>query len=134
MPSAVVHSASVSISGARASGVAYSSAAAATPSSSDRPQPRSASTTGMPRMCLKSSSMPAMNSVAAMPKANIDSMKPSNLTSPSPCGPSRMPSRISNTTTGTLKRTGSSASSGASTAAAMIQNTGCRLDMRRLPA
>ena len=46
-----------------------------------------------------------MNSVAAMPKANIEAMKPSNFSSPSTCGPSRMPSRISNTTTGTLKPT-----------------------------
>jgi hypothetical protein len=72
----------------------------------------------------KFSSMPAMNSVAAMPSTNIDATKPSNCTSASPWGPMAMPSSTSKTTTGTRTPIGTSASNGASTAAVMIQSTG----------
>ena len=72
----------------------------------------------------KSSSMPAMNSDAAMPRVNIDAIKPSKGTSPSPWGPMTIPSTTSNTATGTRKPSGISASSGAATAASSNQNTG----------
>jgi hypothetical protein len=124
MPSAVVHTASVTIIGAWTFGMMCRRPTTPSPTSSDTPQPQSASTSGRPFIAAKSSSMPAMNNVVAMPKMNIASSMPVSSTNLRTCGPMRIPSRTSNTTTGTLKPSGTRDSKGAATAASINQKMG----------
>ena len=131
VPIAVVVSAIVIMTGARTNPIASRNATVPAARASESSHPAPASASGRPRMRSKSISSPARKNRKVIPRTPRKPRTPSARASPSPCGPTKLPSAISRTTIGKRRPMGSSAMRGATTAISATISSVDRLKSRR---
>ena len=131
VPIAVVVRAIVIMMGARTNPIASRTDTAHTARTSESSHPAPASASGRPRRRSKSISSPARKNRNVIPRIPRKPRTPSARASPSPCGPTAVPSAISRTTIGRRRPMGSSAMRGATTAISATISSVDRLKSRR---